>query len=48
MEEQNYFNTKELMICDSVGRRVLGAQQTRSLGLGQYGEAKSFILMQEH
>ena len=33
------------MIFDFVGRRILGGQPILSLGLGQYGGAKSFILI---
>ena len=40
-----YFNTGKCMICDSVGRRILGAHQILSLGFGQYGGAKAFILI---
>ena len=36
------------MVCDSVGRRFLVAQQTLSLRLGQYGKAKPFILRQQN
>ena len=47
-EDFFFLNKNKPMISDSVDRKTLGGQQILKLGLGQYGQAKSFIWMPEN
>ena len=40
-----YFNITKIMVCDFVCRKIAVTQQTKRLGLCQYGKQKSYILM---